>query len=86
MFFGLFTYMYMYDVIAASFDRAYEVVLGGDGNTASWLEKHLGDAEVAKVSTPNIVNCNELQYFWVESQNVCKSRFVTLFVVTGHVE
>ena len=56
--------------VVETFERAYETVLGGDGNTVSWIAKHEGDSDVERHSTPNVLSCNELRYFWVGTRSL----------------
>lgn len=54
---GLFDYYHT--------DKLYEVVIGGSSNQNTWIRsERLGDSE-KRVSTPNILNCDEYRGFWL---------------------
>ena len=46
--------------------RTYEIVIGGNGNTNSFIRDYATGVEKLKVDTPNIMDCNNYRAFWVK--------------------
>ena len=50
-------------------NRLYEVVIGGNGNTQSFIRRTRLSSNEAVAETPDILNCNELRTFWIQWEN-----------------
>ena len=46
--------------------RTYEIIIGGNGNTNSFLRDFATGQEKIKIDTPNIMDCNNYKAFWVK--------------------
>jgi len=46
--------------------RTYEIIIGGNGNTNSFIRDYETRTEVQKVETPNIMDCNNSKAFWAK--------------------
>lgn len=46
--------------------RTYEIVIGGNGNTQSFIRDYATMLEGQRVDTPNIMDCNNYKAFWVK--------------------
>src|SRR5688572_11265921 len=46
--------------------RTYEIIIGGYGNTQSFIRDYDTGTEVLKLDTPNIMDCNNSKAFWAK--------------------
>ena len=47
-------------------DNSYEVIIGGWDNTESAIRDVIQGDDLVRVSTSNILNCNDERWFWVK--------------------
>ena len=57
-------------IVGNSENRLYEVVIGGQGNTQSYIRRTAQSTDdEALAETPDILSCNEFRSFWIQWEN-----------------